>query len=76
VWNSPTGSKPASTEVLVKTDALIDKLVGDQVVGLYVPGIAGPARLASQAGPGEILVSEDTRSPTWIWKTVSPALST
>jgi adenylate cyclase len=111
-----------STEVLVKTDALIDKLAGDQIVGLYVPGIAGPthagraveaaralleatrltdpgdprievgagvhtgtayvgavgssdsvsditvlgdaanttARLASRAGPGEILVSEDT----------------
>ncbi len=111
-----------STEVLVKTDALIDKLIGDQVIGLYVPGIAGPeytrkaleaarmlleltghadadgpwisvgvgvhtgtayvgavgssesvsditvlgdaanitARLSSQAGPGEILVSEET----------------
>jgi adenylate cyclase len=113
----------ASTEVLVKTDALIDKLVGDEVIGLYVPGIAGPdfaqkavtaarglleatghadpggpwipvgaavhtgtayvgavgssdsmsdiavlgdavnttARLASQAGPGEILISAETR---------------
>ena len=30
-----------STDVLVKTDALIDKLIGDQVAGLYVPGIAG-----------------------------------
>jgi adenylate cyclase len=111
----------ASTEVLVKTDALIDKLAGDEVIGLYVPGIAGPeytrkaveaarallevtghanpdgpwikvgigvhtgtayvgavgssesmsditvlgdaantaARLASQAGPGEILISEE-----------------
>jgi adenylate cyclase len=32
----------ASTEVLVETDALIDKLVGDEVVALYAPGIAGP----------------------------------
>lgn len=32
----------ASTGVLVKTDALIDRLVGDEVIGLYVPGIAGP----------------------------------
>lgn len=30
------------TEVLVNSDALIDKLVGDEVIGLYVPGIAGP----------------------------------
>lgn len=112
----------ACTEVLVDSGALIDKLVGDEVIGLYVPGIAGPdytrkaieaarrllevtghaapngpwipvgagvhsgpayvgavgssenmsditvlgdapnttARLASQAGPGEILVSEET----------------
>ena len=111
----------ASTEVLVKTDALIDRLIGDDVIGLYVPGIAGPeytqkaveaarallevtghadpggpwiqvgagvhtgmayvgavgssesmsditvlgdaanttARLASQAGPGEVLISEE-----------------
>jgi adenylate cyclase len=31
-----------ATDVLVRTDALIDKLVGDQVTGLYVPGLAGP----------------------------------
>jgi len=110
-----------STDILIETGALIDKLVGDEVVALYAPGIAGPdfaakaveaarkmvlatghadaggpwlpigvgvhsgavyvgavgssdgqsditvlgdaantaARLASQAGPGEILVSED-----------------
>ena len=40
-----------STEILVQTHALIDKLVGDQVAGLYVPGIAGPdhARVAVNA---------------------------
>jgi adenylate cyclase len=32
----------AATEVLVHTDALVDKLVGDEIIGLYVPGIAGP----------------------------------
>ena len=42
----------AATRVLVESDALIDKLVGDEVIGLYVPGMAGPdhARLAVQAG--------------------------
>ena len=40
-----------ATEVIVKTDAMIDKLVGDEVIGLYLPGFAGPehARLAVQA---------------------------
>lgn len=32
----------AATDVLVRTDAMVDRLVGDQVVGLYIPGFAGP----------------------------------
>jgi adenylate cyclase len=41
----------AATDVLVKTEALIDKLVGDEVVALYIPGITGAhhARKAMQA---------------------------
>jgi adenylate cyclase len=31
------------TEVLVQSDALIDKIIGDQVAAMYVPGFAGPA---------------------------------
>lgn len=40
-----------ATDIMVKTNALIDKLVGDEVIGLYLPGWAGPdhARLAVQA---------------------------
>jgi adenylate cyclase len=30
-----------ATGVLVQTDALVDRLVGDEVVGLYIPGMAG-----------------------------------
>jgi len=39
------------TQVLVSTDALIDKIIGDQVAGMYVPGFAGKnhARRALQA---------------------------
>jgi len=32
----------AATQILIETDALVDKLVGDEVIGLYVRGIAGP----------------------------------
>ncbi len=41
----------AATGVLIKTDALIDKLVGDEVVALYFPLLTGPnhARPAVQA---------------------------
>jgi adenylate cyclase len=31
-----------ATHVLVHSDALIDKIIGDQVAGIYVPGFAGP----------------------------------
>jgi adenylate cyclase len=32
----------AATEVMVQSDAFIDKIIGDQVAGMYVPGFAGP----------------------------------
>lgn len=32
-----------ASEALVENDALIDKFVGDQVIGLFVPGFAGPS---------------------------------
>jgi adenylate cyclase len=31
----------AATRVMVRTDALIDKIIGDQAAGMYVPGFAG-----------------------------------
>jgi adenylate cyclase len=31
----------AVTKILIRTDALIDKLIGDQAAGIYVPGFAG-----------------------------------
>lgn len=32
-----------ATEVLLDHDAVVDKLIGDEVMALFVPGIAGPA---------------------------------
>jgi adenylate cyclase len=31
-----------ATEVLVRHDAIIDKLIGDEVMALFIPGITGP----------------------------------
>ena len=31
-----------STEVLIRHDAIVDKLIGDEVMAFFVPGIAGP----------------------------------
>jgi adenylate cyclase len=32
----------AASNILLRSGALLDRLVGDQVIGLYVPGFAGP----------------------------------
>jgi adenylate cyclase len=51
-----------ATRVMIDTDAIIDKLVGDEVIGLYLPGFAGASharqavlaaqRLLEQTGYG------------------------
>ena len=30
-----------ATDILIKYDAMVDKLVGDEVIGLFIPGLAG-----------------------------------
>ena len=51
----------AATRVMIKTDAFIDKLVGDEVIGLYFPGFAGPdyARMAVQAAQNLLHVTAE-----------------
>ncbi len=59
----------ASTAVLGTTDALINRLIGDALIALYVPGIAGPehARVAVEAARAllEATGHADPRGP-WI----------
>jgi adenylate cyclase len=57
-----------ATEVLVRTDALVDKFVGDEVIGLYVPGFAGQdhARRAVQAAE-ELLRATGHAEPGGPW---------
>jgi adenylate cyclase len=58
----------AGTDVLVRTDALIDKFMGDEVIGLYVPGFAGPthARVALEAAQ-ELLQATGHADPDGPW---------
>jgi adenylate cyclase len=57
-----------ATQVLVNTDALIDKIIGDQVAGIYVPGFAGKehAHRAIEAAQ-EILRVTGHKSPEGPW---------
>jgi adenylate cyclase len=43
-----------ATDVLIRTDAVIDKLVGDEVIGLYLPLFTGP----NHARPAVIAAQE------------------
>jgi adenylate cyclase len=58
-----------ATHVMVHTNALIDKIIGDQVAGMYVPGFAGPehARQAIEAAQ-EIMraTGHDDSDGPWI----------
>ncbi len=47
-----------ATEVLVKHDAIIDKLVGDEVMALFIPGIAGKRYRALAVEAGRALMKE------------------
>lgn len=56
----------AATEVLIRHDAAIDKLIGDEVMAFFVPGFAGPAfrRSAVEAGRALLLAFGDDGEPT------------
>ena len=45
-----------ATDVLVRTDALVDRLIGDEVIGLYIPGFAGPDHARRAIGAGSALL--------------------
>lgn len=57
-----------TTRIMVHSDALIDKIVGDQAAAMYVPGLAGPAhaRRAIEAGR-EILRATGHGQPEGPW---------
>lgn len=67
----------ASTGVLVRTNALIEKMIGDEVAGLYVPGIAGPdhARIALDAAR-DLLEATGHTDPDGPWIKVGAGVHT
>ena len=59
----------AATNVLIKTDAFIDKFVGDEVIGLYLPLFTGPhhARIAILAAQGLLRITgHGDRAGPWL----------
>jgi adenylate cyclase len=59
----------AATDVLVRHDAVIDKLIGDEVMAFFVPGISGPEyRPRAVRAARELLgaVGYGTRGGPWL----------
>jgi adenylate cyclase len=64
-------------EIIVQSQALLDRLVGDQVIGLYIPGFAGAnhRELAIQAGK-ELLRATGHSSEAGPWIPVGIGIHT
>jgi len=59
----------AATEVLIAHDAIIDKLIGDEVMALFIPGICGPLyhrRAVEAAGDLMRIVGYSSYIGAWI----------
>jgi len=66
----------AATKVLLRHDAVIDKMIGDEVMALFVPGISGPGyrRRAVEAAV-DVLRSVGYGSEEGPWLTVGAAVN-
>ena len=66
-----------ASQVLIKTDALVDRLLGDEVIGLYIPGFAGKEhpRRAIEAAQ-ELLELTGHRSSKGPWLPVGVGVHT
>ena len=66
-----------STKIFIKTNAMIDKLIGDEVTAFYMPGVAGKdyARLAIKAAE-EILIETGHKDPNGPWTPVGVGVHT
>jgi adenylate cyclase len=67
----------AATDVLFDTNAFVEKLIGDEVVGFYVPGFAGPdhAKVAVDAAQ-KILKATGHTEPSGPWIPVGIGIHT
>jgi adenylate cyclase len=65
-----------ATEVLIRYDAIIDKMIGDEVMALFIPGICGPAyrRLAAEAAVA-LLDEVGYRTGEEVWMPLGAAVN-
>ena len=65
-----------ATEVLVRYDAIVDKLIGDEVMALFIPGICGAdyKRLAAEAAVA-LLNAVGYRAGAKVWLPIGAAVN-
>jgi adenylate cyclase len=65
-----------ATEVLVRHDAIVDKLIGDEVMALFIPGICGVnyKRLAAEAAVA-LLDAVGYRAGAKVWMPMGAAVN-
>jgi adenylate cyclase len=57
-----------ASNILIRSEALVDRLVGDQVIGLFVPGFAGPHhRRRAISAAQDLLQATGHSSPGGPW---------
>jgi adenylate cyclase len=66
-----------STRIFIKSDAMIDKLIGDEVTAFYMPGVAGRdyARLAVDAAE-ELLIKTGHKDSNGPWAPIGVGIHT
>jgi adenylate cyclase len=66
-----------STRIFIKTNAMIDKLIGDEVTAFYMPGLAGKdyASLAVEAAQ-ELLIQTGHKDPHGPWAPIGIGVHT
>jgi adenylate cyclase len=66
----------AATEALIKHDAIVDKLIGDEVMALFIPGVCGPdyRRHAAEAAV-ELLRAVGYGEPGGPWIPIGAAVN-
>ena len=66
-----------ATHVLIQTDALVDRLMGDEAIGFYIPGFAGPEHPRKAITAAQDLLSlTGHRDPNGPWLPVGIGIHT
>jgi adenylate cyclase len=65
-----------ATEVLTARDAIVDKFVGDEVIGIFVPALAGERHAARAVDAGRALLAATGHGSSTAWLPIGAGVNT